>query len=87
MTDERRKAAEDYLLRLYGDRDRLQLEVFREFVERDHVAGQECGEQRAVEGIVRWLRDEAGKIVDIDEHVTYHLLADAIERGEWKEEK
>jgi len=46
---------------------------------------ERCGEQRAVEGIVRWLRDEAGKIIDIDEHLTYHLLADAIERGEWKE--
>ena len=78
MTDTRRKAAEDYLLRLYGDRDRLQLEVFREFVERDHLAGQECGEQRAVEGIVRWLRS-GGSASDLQR-------ADAIERGEWKEE-
>jgi len=76
MTDERRKAAEDYLLRLYGDRDRLQLEVFREFVERDHVAGQECGEQRAVEGIVRCLKRWG-----------YDVAANGIERGEWKEEK
>jgi len=80
MTDERRKAAEDYLLRLYGDRDRLQLEVFREFVERDHVAGQECGEQRAVEGIVRWLRGFA-------KGMALTGLADEIERGEWKEGK
>lgn len=85
MTDARRKAAEDYLLRLYGDRDRLQLEVFREFVERDHVAGQECGEQRAVEGIVRWLRG-----VKVNGIVCAHLnefAAEMIERGEWKEGK
>jgi len=81
MTDARRKAAEDYLLRLYGDRDRLQLEVFREFVERDHVAGQECGEQRAVEGICKRLRYWQKEL-----NVAFDYAAD-IENGGWKEEK
>lgn len=84
----KRKAAEDYLLRLYGDRDRLQLEVFREFVERDHVAGQECGEQRAVEGIVRWMRSLGSLDPYPDRETRYaEILASAIERGEWKEGK
>jgi len=79
MTDTRRQAAEEWALAETEGQEQYNIAVAA------HLAGQELGEQRAVEGIVRWLRDEAGKIVDIDEHVTYHLLADAIERGEWKE--
>ena len=86
----KRKAAEDYLLRLYGDRDRLQLEVFREFVERDHVAGQECGEQREREAVVKWLSEGAGGLeLKVNRYSAFSFtdVADAIERGEHRGEE
>jgi len=46
------------------------------------------GEQRAVEGIARWLRSagEENNPVGYD-HIVCRDIAEAIERGEWKEEK
>lgn len=78
----KRKAAEEWAVDEWGWLDKEDDHI-RKFLADGHFAGQECGEQRAVEGIVRWLRG-----VKVNGIVCAHLnefAAEMIERGEWKE--
>lgn len=83
MTDTRRKAAEEWG-KSAASGDSQTAATIRTIASESHLAGQEYGEQRAVEGIVRWLRG-----VKVNGIVCAHLnefAAEMIKRGEWKEE-
>lgn len=58
-------------------------EVVAAIREQAHAAGRAA--ERA--DVVAWLRTEAGRIDDLNRHVDTHLFADAIERGQHKEQK
>lgn len=82
MTDTRRKAAEEWG-KSAASGDSQTAATIRTIASESHLAGQEYGEQRAVEGIVRWLRSRFDtNSIRIKED---YWIADAIERGEWKE--
>jgi len=78
--DTRRQAAEEWV-RSMGYR--AMAEPAPPEIEEAHIAGQELGEQRAVEGIVRWLRE--GMLGHVG--IAFPTSGDMIERGEWKEGK
>lgn len=81
MTDSHRKAAEEWV------RERAQIEDRANWITVDtaHLAGQECGEQRAVERIVAKMRDRA-EVWGGTTYCALNDMADEIERGEWRDE-
>ena len=73
MTDTRRQAAEEWANGLGPVAISIAINA--------HLAGQECGEQRAVEGICKRLRYWQKEL-----NVAFDYAAD-IENGGWKEGK
>jgi len=85
MTDTRRKAAEEYANGI-ANGDSITSLAIRTIASISHFDGQECGEQRAVGGIVRLLTHQAKKWEGTQVQFTLNLMAEQIERGEWKED-
>jgi len=81
MTDTRRKAAEEWV------RERAQIEDRANWITVDtaHIAGQELGEQREREEVVRELRRLAALWGESQPGASLRQAAERFERGEWKE--
>lgn len=56
-------------------------------INRERAAAHAAGRAAERADVVAWLRTEAGRIDDLNRHVDAHLFADAIERGQHKEQK
>lgn len=84
MTDTRRQAAEEWV-RSMGYR--AMTEPAPPEIEEAHIAGQELGEQREREEVVRELRRLAALWGESQPGASLRQAAERFERGEWKEGK
>jgi len=81
MTDTRRQAAEEWMRDAFRAAFEGNFNSMIPTAMQAHEDGQECGEQRAVEGICKRLRYWQKEL-----NVAFDYAAD-IENGGWKEEK